>query len=487
MIGKIAIALVGGIAGLLLVMAARTLMMGAPTKLPPAAVIELDSMAAAERLAQALRLPTISWGPDAPTADDAFQAMAALLERSFPHIEAKLSREVVNRDSLLYRWQGSDPTLKPILLIAHMDVVPADMKTGAAWTHGPFSGDIADGFVWGRGAIDDKAAVMGPMEAIEYLLGQGVTPRRTIYLAFGHDEELGGSHGAAAIAALLAARGVTFEFSLDEGLAVLVGMMPGLRQPAALIGLTEKGYLSLALTAAGEGGHVSMPPLETSVGRLARAVARLDADQMPASLRPPTSAMLDDLAPYESLWLRLLLANRWLFGPLVLDRLETSPETNALVRTTTAPTLFAGGSKENVLPGEATAAVNFRLLPGDSIADVIAHAEAVVADPLVHIEPIGIKGEAPALADVDGAGFALIRNSIAQMFPDAAIAPGLVLAGTDSVNYASIVPSSYRFLPLTLTAEDLGRVHGVDERVAVAGYAQLIRFYVQFLRNAAVD
>jgi len=488
MIKKALIALGCALAALTAVVVGRTLIVGiSPTPPPAVPAITLDSAGAADRLAQAIRLHTISWGPDTPTEDDAFRSMQALLERGFPRVQSTLSREVVNGDSLLYRWQGSDPALKPILVIAHTDVVPGDMGTTPDWSHGPFSGDIADGFVWGRGTLDDKSAVMGSLEAVEYLLGQGVTPRRTVYLAFGHDEELGGEQGAAKIVALLTARGVKFDFSLDEGLTVLVGMVPGLSPPAALIGVTEKGYLSLQLTAPGEGGHVSMPPLETSVGRLAKAIARLEAHQMPASLRPPASTMLDDLAPDTSFWTRLLFANRWLFGPLLMARLEASPETNALIRTTTAPTLFAGGIKENVLPGDARATINFRLLPGDSIDDVIAHVRTVIDDPLVRIEPIGVRGEAPPLADVQGRGFALLSRTIAQIFPEAVVAPGLVLAGTDTVNYAPLVQSSYRFLPVSLAADDLARIHGVDERISVANYERLIRFYVEFLRNATSE
>jgi len=366
-------------------------------------------------------------------------------------------------------------------------VATACSTVGKAPTHGPFSGDIADGFIWGRGALDDKSAVMGALEAVEYLLGQGVTPRRTLYLAFGHDEELGGEQGAVKIRELLAARGIQFDFSLDEGLTVLEGMVPGVSAPVALIGITEKGYLSLLLTVEGQGGHVSMPPLETSVGRLANAIARLETHQMPASLRPPASTMLDDLAPRAPFWTRLLFVNRWLFAPLLLARLEASPETNALIRTTTAPTLFSGGIKENVLPGTAKATVNFRLLPGDRIGDVVAHARKVIDDPLVQIEPIGVRGEAPPLADVEGRGFALIGQTIAQIFPDTVVAPGLVLAGTDSVNYAPLVQSSYRFLPVSLAATDLSGVHGVDERISIANYERLIRFYIEFLRKAVSE
>jgi carboxypeptidase PM20D1 len=488
MIKKVLLVFACALAALTAVLVARTLIAGfssAPP--PPAPTVTLDFAGAADRLAQAIRLRTISWGPEAPTEDEAFRSMQVLLERSFPRVHSTLGREIVNGDSLLYRWQGTDPALKPILLIAHMDVVPGDMGTATNWTHGPFSGDIADGFIWGRGALDDKSAVMGALEAVEYLLDQGVTPRRTLYLAFGHDEELSGEQGAVKIRELLAARGIQFDFSLDEGLTVLEGMVPGISAPVALIGVTEKGYLSLLLTAEGQGGHVSMPPLETSVGRLAKAIARLEAHQMPASLRPPASTMLDDLAPRAPFWTRFLFVNRWLFAPLLLARLEASPETNALIRTTTAPTLFSGGIKENVLPGTAKATVNFRLLPGDRIDDVIAHVRKVIDDPLVRIEPIGVRGEAPPLADVEGRGFALIGQTIAQIFPDTVVAPGLVLAGTDSVNYAPLVQSSYRFLPVSLTATDLSGVHGVDERISIANYERLIRFYIEFLRKAVSE
>src|SRR5471032_3325895 len=252
---------------------------------PPA---DLD--AASRRLSAAIQIPTVSAGPDAPDAADNFPAFHQLLASSFPLTHATLKRETVNGDSLLYTWQGSDPALPPMLLTAHMDTVPVEPGTEGKWTHAPFSGAIADGYVWGRGALDMKHAVMATLEGVEHLLAQGYRPRRTILLAFGADEEVGGARGAAKIVELLQQRRVHAWCSLDEGSVILDGFIPGAQRPIAQIGIAEKGSVSLALTAQADGGHSSMPPPLTAVGRIARAVARVEEQPMPASLDGPDGA-----------------------------------------------------------------------------------------------------------------------------------------------------------------------------------------------------
>ena len=256
-----------------------------------------------------------------------------------------------------------------------MDVVPVESGTEADWTHPPFAGAVADGFIWGRGTMDMKQSLMAILEAVEFLLENGVAPKRTVYLAFGHDEEVGGTNGAARIAQLLESRGIALDFTLDEGLVITNGIIPGVSKPAALIGLAEKGRVTLELIVEGPGGHSSMPPLSTTVGKLARAIVRLESNQMPASLQSPTAEMLRYLAPEMPVHLRAAIANWWLLGPLVMSRLESGRATNALVRTTTAVTVIRGGSKPNLVPQKASAIVDFRILPGERVEDVEAHVD----------------------------------------------------------------------------------------------------------------
>ncbi len=458
-----------------------------PSRDLPSAVepIPIESHAVAERLAASLRVPTVSHGPDAPVEAEALRNFHAVLERSFPRVYATLRREVVNQFSLLFTWQGSDSSLRPILLLAHMDVVPVEAETESDWTHPPFSGAIAEGQIWGRGALDDKSAVLATLEAVEYLLTQDFTPRRTVYLAFGHDEETRGRNGAARIAALLADRGVRFEFTLDEGSVVAHNLVPGVTRPVVLIGLAEKGYVSVELTATSAGGHPSMPPNPTAVGKLARAIHRLETQQMPAALRPPASEMFRHLAPEMPWTSRVLLANRWLFDPLILSRLEPSPATNALVRTTTAPTMVQGGVKENVLPSEARAVINFRILPGDSVSAVLKHVEATIADSEITMRQVAEGTDPSPVSDSNASGYAALRQTAYQVFPDATVAPSLVIAATDTKHYVKLADNCYRFRPMRLDRDDLKRIHGVNERISVENYVGMIRYYVQLLRNVA--
>jgi carboxypeptidase PM20D1 len=445
--------------------------------------IDIEKRNAAERLAGALAIKTISIA-GAPVAADAFLQLHEYLERTFPVTHNTLTRETVNGYSLLYTWEGINPDLKPILLLAHMDVVPVEKQTYSQWSYPPFAGAVADGYIWGRGALDMKHSLMAIMESVEYLLEAGVTPSRTVYLAFGHDEEIGGHQGAAKIAEMLNARGVNLEFTLDEGSPIVQDMLPGITKPAALIGLAQKGYVTLELTATGPGGHGSMPPQNSAIGNLAGALHRLNTQQMPAGIRSPVTEMFAALAPEMSLPLRMVMANQWLFGPLVIDALEASPATNAAIRTTTAITVFGSGDTYNVLPTVASAVATFRILPGDTVAMVIEHVNKVVNDPGIKVEQTGAGAEeASPVSSIDSFAFDTIRKTIYQTIPNVIVAPSLTVTGTDSGHYQSFSENSYRFVPVRIGPDNVKRIHGIDERVGVDNYAEIIRFYIQLLRN----
>jgi carboxypeptidase PM20D1 len=474
------------------VVVARAILAGFGSVEPvdPPLSVTVDTDAVAARLAGAIRFRTLSANLPEAAAVAAFEDFRRYLEQHYPLVHEHLDRVAVNTHSLLYRWKGTDPAVVPILVYAHMDVAPVEPAAVELWTHPPFAGSVADGFIWGRGTLDMKQSLMGLLEAVEMMLAGDFQPRGTIYLAFGHDEEIGGEAGAAEIANLLADRGVRLEFTLDEGSAVVHDIVPGLGGPAALIGIAEKGYVSLELTARAQGGHSSRPPRETAVGLLAAAINRLQKSPMPARLQPPVSDLFGALAPDMSLQLRLVLANRWLLEPLLLNRLEAKPATNAAIRTTMAPTMLQSGVKPNVLPSRASAIVNYRILPGDSIADVIAHVKAAIDDPTIEIRQLGpgedFSGEPTRIGDVNSPSFAVLAKTIRQIFPDAAVAPSLVIGGTDSKHFESVTDNSYRFAPMRLRPDDLPRLHGVDERISIVNYETMIRFYVQLLRNAAL-
>ena len=449
-------------------------------------LLDVDAAASALRLAGAIKIPTVSFEDRSTIDARQLGAFASYLQITFPKVHATLTCERLDGGSLLYTWPGKDLKAKPILLLAHMDVVPVEPGTETQWKHSPFSGDIADGFIWGRGTLDDKGNLVALLESVEALLAQGFTPSRTIYLAFGHDEEIGGDQGAAQIATLLKARGVKAEFSLDEGGVMTQGIIAGVDQPVASIMVAEKGYVSFRLTAHAKGGHSSLPPANTAVGDLARVVARVQAKRMPGRLTPPVSEMLDRLAPEMPLARRVVLANRWLFERLLVRMMSTTPVSNALVRTTTAPTMLRAGVKDNVLPTEAYAVINFRLLPGDTVADVEKHLHDVIADDQIVITRNGgMVSEASPVSDSHNASFAAIEKSVNQVFPQAIVSTGIVTGATDNRHYAEVFENRYNFSPSLYHPEDLARVHGTDERIGVQVYADEIRFYAQLIQNAA--
>jgi carboxypeptidase PM20D1 len=417
----------------------------------------------------------------------AFTSLHSYLENTFPRVYQSLHHEVVGANNLFFTWKGSDPTLKPILLMGHQDVVPIEPGTEGKWTHAPFSGEIADGFIWGRGTMDDKVTVVGVLEAANLLLEKNFQPKRTIYLAFGQDEEIGSMEGTEKIAQLLKSQGVQLEFVLDEGGFISTDMVPGVKAPVAMIGTSEKGYLSLELTVDIPGGHSSVPPRESSIGILSAAIRKIEKHPMPAHIHGPIGEFLEYAGGSASFPMRAVFKNMWLFGPVVQHILESSPDSNATLRTTAAATIFQAGTKDNVMPSHARAIVNFRLLPGDTVASVIDHVRKVVDDPRVLLQPIA--GEPPSEASprssANSPNFLVMQKTIAQVFPQAVVAPFVFVGATDSKHYAPLSQDIYRFVPLLTLPEDVARFHGTNERVSVANFANSIDFYSQLIRNAA--
>jgi carboxypeptidase PM20D1 len=446
----------------------------------------VDEAAVAEHLSAAIRFRTIS--NQDPKDDDrsVFAAFRAFLETTYPKVHATLGRELVNGDGLLYRWQGSDPSAEPILFLAHQDVVPIEPGTEAKWTHPPFDGVIAEGFIWGRGAIDDKGSLIGLLEAFESLIQEGWKPKRTIFLASGFDEEVGGREGAKKISEELARRGLKFAWVLDEGGGVTQGIVPDLERPLASICVSEKGYLSLEIVAHAEGGHSSMPPPQTAVGALAAALDRLQKHPFAPRLTPVLRQNLETIAPELPFTSRLLLSNLWITSSIVAERMSKRQETSPLVRTTIAPTILEAGVKENVLPSSARAVVNFRILPGESISDVVRHVDAVIADDHVTVTKLERTLSEPAPASsTEGPGFRVLTSTVQALFPDAVVVPGVVNGATDSRHFQSVASDVYRFVPRMLLKSDLKRIHGTDERVGVADMAVEVRAYRRIVKEGA--
>ncbi|MBX9747532.1 MAG: M20/M25/M40 family metallo-hydrolase [Hyphomonadaceae bacterium] len=461
---------------------------------PPAAVAipdtgayAIDASAAAIRLAEAVRFRTVSLVEE--TEDRAqFVQFHAWLQQNYPAFHAAARREVIGELSLLYTWEGSDPGQPPIMLLAHQDVVPVPDDTLENWDVDPFGGIIRDDAIWGRGAIDDKGSLVALMEAAEFLAAQGRRPARTIIFAFGHDEELGGDNGAVVMAQTLAERGVRAWFVLDEGMAAL-DRHPLTGGPASMIGISERGGGNLRIHAVGQPGHSSMPPNQTAVSLVAEAVNRIHA--MPIEQRlegGPALGMMRALAPELSFTNRMAVANEWLFAPMLRERMEGNAAARALLGTTIAPTVIQGGSRPNVLPGEANAWINFRIHPRDSAADLLRRARQQVADlEGVSIEWDGEPRDATPISSTTSSSYALIAALSGAILPEAPVAPGLVLAGTDSRHYSEVAENVYRFQPILLTAEDLEMPHGLNERLSVVNFERMIRFYIGLMEAGAMQ
>lgn len=484
MIRRLALLLVAGLVVLVGVCLWRTM------RLTPYALETdpVDSAIAAamptpERLSGALRFQTISNQESSRFDPASFLGLHDYLAASFPATHAALQREIVGEYSLLYTWAGTDPSLDPILLMGHLDVVPVEAGTEGRWTHPPFSGTVADGFIWGRGTLDDKGSVLAILEAVELLVGQGFRPQRTVYLAFGHDEEVGGGSGAREISRILQERAKRLAFLLDEGGVVAEGIVPGVARPTAMVGVVEKGTVNVELVVERPGGHSSMPPAHTAVGILSRAITRLEDNPMPARLTAVTERTFTLLAPEMPFLQRFLLANLWLSRPVVVGAMARDERAAATLRTTTAATMIRGSPKSNVLPARAEAVVNFRIAPGDTPEDVVAHVQRVVNDTAVHVIPQG-RGSLPSsVADYASSEYEKLEKTVSQLFPGVVTVPFLMIAATDTRHYEPLTRNVFRFNPFVVNPDMVDGVHGTNERLRAEDFARGVRFYAQLIRN----
>ncbi len=454
-------------------------------KAEPAGDFAVDAQSSSRRLSGAIRIPTISYENNTDFKGTEFRRFHHYLDKSFPKLHKALKKEVINSFSLLYTWPGRDLKLKPIVFIAHMDVVPVEEKTLSEWKYKPFEGRIAEGYIWGRGTLDNKANLLGIMEAVEGLLVRGFQPQQTIYIVSGHDEERGGSHGAVKIAELFRSRGVIPDYVIDEGMVITDGIMPGVAARVGLVGIAEKGFMSVELLAKGVGGHSSMPPRETTVGILCKAVAKLENNPFPARLDGPAKYLFDYVGREMTFPSKMIMANLWLTEGLLKSQLQKANTTNAMIRTTTAPTMLEGSTRDNVMPNVARAVVNFRILPGDTPESVLEYVRKTVNDQRIEIKPIAkeIQGPSP-VAGIDNKNFRAIEKSIRQIFPDVIVAPSLAIVASDSRHFAGLTRDVYKFAPMILQASDTSRLHGINERIALDNYAQLIKFYMQLIINS---
>jgi carboxypeptidase PM20D1 len=481
---RVFIGIAAVIFGVFAVMVARTLMVSAPTQEAAAPPILVDADTVARHLAEAVRFQTISYGDGIKELDKAkaLTDMRLWMEQTYPYFHEAAGPEQFG-DSFLFTWIGRNPNLPPVLLMAHMDVVPVVPGTEKDWTHAPFSGDIADGFVWGRGTLDDKGQLVSIMEAANSLARSDFQPERTIMFAFGQDEEVGGAKGNAAIAKTLMARGAHFAWVLDEGSSIMNEPYPGTRKPVAFISNAEKGYLSLELTAHGEGGHAARPSRDLALPRLSKAILNVVGAPFESDLDDIQRAKLNVLAPLVPFGDRFVLANLWAMKSLVVSRMEAVPDSAAVLHTTISPTVMSAGIKENVIPPTARAIVNFRLHPRDTVKSATAHVKQAIGDEKIDItmreETIS---EATKVVATNSPAFVYIANAIKATY-GVPVAPDIMTGATDSRHYLPIADAVLRFRPYHEEVVDLARVHGTNERLAVSDLGPAVGFYIRLIQD----
>jgi len=441
----------------------------------------------ATNLSEAVRFQTISTSNGSVGTHKAdFIGFMNFLDQKFPLVRKELAKEVVDSFSLLYTWKGQNPKLEPILLIAHQDVVPIDTGTAKLWTESPFSGIIKDGYIWGRGSMDDKVSVLGILEALEALLKKGYRPERSIYIAFGHDEECSGT-GAAAISTLLKSRGLHFQYILDEGGGIVDDVIPYVRQPIALIGIAEKGYLTLRLDVKGEGGHSSMPLDEGVVGILGKAIYRLEDHPFHTRLTFPVRQMFRELGKYMPGINGFIAMHPVFFSGILRKQLSAYPITNSLIQTTIAPTMMSSGIKENMMPTSARMTVNFRILPGETVQSVIARVKWIIHDKRIAISIAEDAWNPSKLTPVKSKSYKVLKHSIEEVFPKTGVAPTLNVSISDSRNYSKLSNNILHFVPVVMKQGDSDRIHGVNERLPVSNYRDCIVFYYHFIVNSDME
>ncbi|MFA9398784.1 MAG: M20/M25/M40 family metallo-hydrolase [Clostridiaceae bacterium] len=442
--------------------------------------IELNINDVVEHLSNSIKFKTIhSANPDFKE----FNNFRTYLKNTFPLVYENLEVEEVNNYSLLFHWNGKNKNLKPALLAAHMDVVPIEEGTYEDWDLPPFSGEINDGYLYGRGTLDIKIQVITILETVENLLKQNYVPDRSMYFAFGHDEETDGINGALQIVKLLKERNVSLEYVLDEGGCVTIGSLKGIENPLGVIGIAEKGYANIKLTAYSKGGHSSMPKKHTAAGELATALAKLEKSQPKTRLTKPCKEMLEFIGPYMKGSNKFIISNLNILSPLFKIGFSSSPAGNALLRTTTAITMLEGSNAPNILPQKASAVVNFRILQGESCDDLINHIKTTINNNDIKIE--GLRLEEPTIiSPIDSFGYNLIAKSAKTVFNQAIITPYLMLAGSDARKYEDLTNCIYRFSPYIIKDDDLKRMHGTNERISIDNIENCLKFYNYIIKNS---
>lgn len=440
----------------------------------------------AKALSNIVQCPTVAFNNQDEIDKENFYNLHKTLEKDFPLVAKTLQKTVINELSLLYFWPGSDPSLKPVLFMAHEDVVPVMPGTEEDWAYPAYSGEIAEGFVWGRGSSDCKGLLICEISAAEYLIEKGFKPKRGIYLAFGHDEEVLGDNGAVKIVEHLKSQGVELEFVMDEGGGLLLGDnygAPG--KLLAKVDVFEKGYTDISLKVNSKGGHSSRPGKGTALGKVAKAIVALEENQFPPQISSVAKAMFEGLsACVTEEPLKTYFSDVDKYAEEITAYCMENQSLAPLLHTTTAATMINGSPAPNVLPQVVEAAINFRLAPQDSVQDVLNHCIEAVNDSEVEVSVI--KGKEPSgIAKVESYGMEILKAAAEEFYNVDAVIPGLVMGGTDACYYEEVCDCCYRFSPHIDSLALSSTIHGTDERVSIDSLYQMLKFVTHVMKTAA--
>ncbi|MCT2561232.1 M20/M25/M40 family metallo-hydrolase [Chryseobacterium herbae] len=458
------------------------------------------------RLSGGIKIPTVSTGSLGEFNYAPFDQFKEYLKTSYPLVYQNTENNEVNTHALVFRLKGSDSSQDPILFLSHIDVVPpgdADVKNkeqnifrpddkplppvskvAEDWDFEPFSGTVANGRIYGRGAIDMKGMLFSLMESMNMMVKSKKIPKRDIYLAFGFDEEVGGQKGAVQIADYFKKKGLKFDAVYDEGgLIMQKGNVAGIDSDVAVVGCAEKGFLSAKIKVKGLGGHSSMPPMESAIGKAAVIMQRLEDHQMKPTITPLIKEFFDNIGGVMPFTNRLAIANQWLLKPLLLSQLTKNNTTNALVRTTTALTMMKGSDGTNVLSPEVEFVVNFRLLPGDTAKEVRDHIAKATEGFDVEVEEIDNTREASAVSPTNTKAYQLIEAGVREINPGAIVTPYLTMAGTDAYKYQIVSKNIYRFMPIKINSSEQQSIHSTNEYISIENYMKMIHYFEFMMLN----
>ncbi len=457
------------------------------TDVPAMPPEEVDLARYRKNLSDAIKIKTIAGKDEASTNYDVFYEFHAFLKERYPLMHEKLELTVLNKAALMFRWPGSKQGLDPIALLAHQDVVPISQGTLDDWTHPPFDG-VDDGeYIWGRGALDMKNHLIGVMEAVETLLAEGFQPERDVYVLLGNNEEVmsaNENNGAVVMCKYLAEKGIHLDCIIDEGGAILPVDVKGvIHKDLAGIGIAEKGYADIEVAVHAKGGHSSAAPNHTALGKLANVIRDIENHQFKAKISPMLWQLFDTIGRNVSFPVKMVTCNLKLLKPALTLGLSYVPPAASMMRTTTGVTMASGSPQANVLPQRAAAVVNFRIYPGQTVEDVLAHLRKVIRYKDVEINLLPGWKNPSKLSPTDSRAFQKIGMICKSMNPNTIVAPYLVMGGTDACHYQDVCENIYRYSPFRVSTSLLLTTHGTNERIPVACMEAGVAFFKRFIRE----